>query len=483
MINELVNYFKDKKVLILGFGAEGQSTYRFIRKYGGKQTIYIADQKEKFYENSILAEDKQVVCIEGEHYLDNLEQYDVIMKAPGISLLGRDISNYREKIKSQLEVLLEFSNAYTIGITGTKGKSTTSSLIYQILLEQGKDVLLLGNIGTPILDYAEEINKDKVLVLEMSSHQLEYTEMSPNIAILLNIYEEHLDHYGSLEKYAEAKCHIFQYQKERDNFLYNAENELLVNCLKKYGTKAKKCAIANKKVEQSNMVYCEEDQVYWNGRKIYDATKERKLLGKHNLMNIMFALGVSQILGLEEEKTIETITHFEPLPHRMEYVGKYDDVLYYNDSIATVPEATISTIEALKEISTLIIGGMDRGVNLDNFASYLEKSKIENIICLPKTGHDVGEQISNSRSKETKMGSTIVAGNKKIYFVETLQEAVEIAKRVTAKETICALSPAAASYGFFKNFKERGELFKKLVKQGDGASCPNTVKSKEKDEK
>lgn len=137
------------------------------------------------------------------------------MKSPGISLKDMDLSNTRKKIKSQLELLLEFFKIYTIGITGTKGKSTTSSLIYKVLKDQGKEVLLLGNIGTPVFDWIDEIKENMYLVLEMSSHQLEFMDLSPNIAILLNIYEEHLDHYKSLDSYIDAKCNIFSHQKNQ----------------------------------------------------------------------------------------------------------------------------------------------------------------------------------------------------------------------------------------------------------------------------
>ena len=211
MINDLIEYFKNKKVLILGFGREGQSTYKVIRKYLKDQKIYIADQKEDLQATSkILQNDNNVEFICGENYLENLESYDIIMKSPGISFAKIDIKKYAHKIKSQLELLLEFFNVFTIGITGTKGKSTTSSLIYNVLKKQNVNCMLLGNIGIPAFDYIDKLKENMTIVLEMSSHQLEYMKLSPNIAILLNIYEEHLDHYKSFEEYAEAKCNIFK---------------------------------------------------------------------------------------------------------------------------------------------------------------------------------------------------------------------------------------------------------------------------------
>jgi len=277
-------------------------------------------------------------------------------------------------------------------------------------------------------------------------------EQSTNISILLNIYEEHLDHYESLEKYADAKCNIFKYQNENDYFLYSDDNELLGKELQKYKINGKqyKISIEDTK-EETNKVILKENKVYLNKKELYNSLDKRNLLGRYNLSNIMFALAVSEILKLDLQKTRKTINSFMPLPHRIERVGEYGGIIFYNDSIATIPEATINSIEALEKVNTLIIGGMDRGINFKKFIEYLNNSSIEHLICMPTTGHKIGKEISNK--------------DVKVYMVETLQEAVKIAKDVTKKNKICLLSPAAASYGFFKNFKEKGEIYKKLVRE------------------
>ncbi len=447
MINDLIKYFTDKKILILGFGREGQSTYKLIRKYLKNQKLYIADRKDKFEENyDYLKEDINTVCISGENYLENLKDYDLIMKSPGISFVGIDTTGFYSKIKSQLELLLEFFRVFTIGVTGTKGKSTTSSLIYKMLKDQNKNTMLLGNIGVPVFDFIEEITskEDITLVLEMSSHQLEYMELSPNIAILLNIYEEHLDHYESYEKYIEAKCNIFKYQKETDYFIYNLDDEMLNKFIKENKAKTYKVSLKGK---ESSDIKLKDEKVYFENKFIYNSKEPRNLVGDYNLNNIMFVLGVSEILKLDLNKTIKSISEFKTLNHRLELVGKYDDIYYYDNSIATIPMATIEAIKALKKVDTLIIGGMDRGIDYGEFIKYLNSCNVNNIICMPKTGHDIAKKLENKNK----------------YIVETLEEAVETAKKVTAKEKICLLSPAAASYGFFKNFEEKGDLFKKLV--------------------
>ena len=441
MINDLVKYLKGKKIIILGFGREGKSTYKLIRKYLKEQTIYIADQKEK---TDFLENDKNAIYIGGKNYLENLEEYDLIIKTPGISFVGIDTSKYIYKIKSQLELLLEFFNVFTIGVTGTKGKSTTSSLIYTILKEQNIKTMLLGNIGTPAFDYIDKIDEETVLVLEMSSHQLEYMNLCPNIAILLNIYPEHLDHYASFEEYAQAKCNIFKNQKGADYFIYNLDNEILQKLVN--SPKAKAYGVS---LKENGDICIKNNYVYFKEKPIYNIKSPRKLLGEYNLNNIMFALGVSQILKLDLDKTIKSIQNFEPLHHRLEFVGKYNDISYYDNSIGTIPMATMEAVKVLKNVDTLIIGGMDRGLDYTEFIEFLNKSNITNVICMPKSGHDIATKLKKE----------------KVYIVETMEEAVKIAKKVTNKGKSCLLSPAAASYGFFKNFEEKGNIYQELVRK------------------
>lgn len=440
MISKLLNYLENKKILILGFGVEGKSTYKFLRKNFPEMQLTICDTNE--IDLSLL---ENVEILQGEEYLERIDDYDIIMKSPGISFKDIDITNFKEKIKSQIELLLEFVDVFTIGVTGTKGKSTTSSLIYEVLKEQNKNAVLLGNIGTPIFEYIEKIEKDTIIVLELSSHALEYMKLSPNISILLNVFEEHLDHYKSLQNYIDAKYNIFKYQRENDYAIYNADNELMKQ--NKVDTIANLIGVSMK--NDDVCVYKKNNYIYYNGNPVYNTSTKRNLQGEHNLNNIAFVISVASILNLNLKKAQDTINNFKPLEHRLEYVGKYNDIEYYNDSIATIPEATINGIETLKNVNTVIIGGKDRGVDLLGLIDYLKTSNVENIICLPKTGHDMAKQLNN----------------KKTYIVNNLEEAVCIAKKVTQKNTICLLSPAASSYGYFKNFEERGNLYKSLVRK------------------
>lgn len=453
MLEKLLNYLEDKKILILGYGLEGESTYRFIRNHFPEKNLYIADKNMNLLNTKIeLVEDPYVEVSLGENYLNGIEEYDLIIKAPGISLKDIDISKYKEKIISQLQLFLEFIDVYTIGVTGTKGKSTTSSLIYKVLIDQGKDAFLLGNIGEPIFNDIDYIKKDSIVVLELSSHALEYVKRSPNIAILLDIFEEHLDHYKTFEIYAAAKFNVAKFQNENDYFIYNYDNENM----KDFGFDYKEndFAVSLQTIpDTKNKAYLENDMIYCNGKEMMNINEKMNLKGLHNINNIMFILSVCEILNLDIEKAIDSIKNFKTLEHRMEFVGILHGVEYYNDSIATIPEATMNAITALKNVNTIIVGGNDRGVDLSELIQFLNDDKmLENIICLPKTGEYIKDGLENS--------------GKNVVFKEKLEDAVEYAMEITKKGTACLLSPAASSYGYFKNFEERGKLFKKYVLEG-----------------
>ena len=203
---------------------------------------------------------------------------------------------------------------------------------------------------------------------------------------------------------------------------------------------------------QLSNTYCYDNYIYIDKNKVYNTLDKRKLIGNHNLINIMFGLSVSNILNLDNNKSIEMVNNFTPLEHRLELVGTINDITYYNDAIATIPEATINAIESLKIVNTLIFGGLDRGIDYNDFIEYLNKSTLENLICMPTTGHKIANELIKLNC------------NKNIYLVNTLEEAVKKAKSATKKETICLMSPAAASYEYFKNFEEKGCEYKRLVK-------------------
>lgn len=283
----------------------------------------------------------------------------------------------------------------------------------------------------------DNFDDDTTLVIECSSHQLEFIKTSPHIGIILNLHPEHLDHYRSLNDYYNAKLNMFKYQNSNDYILYD-------DSIKDY------IDADSIKIDINKDIFIKDGNVYIKKGNVdvlvYDTNSKRKLLGDHNLNNILFVLMIVDILGYDIKKSLEIINNFEPLEHRMEYVGKYNGIDFYNDSIATIPDATINCINAIKGVDTLILGGNDRGLDYTDLIQFVNNSNLENIICLPKTAHDYMDKLT-----------------KKTYKVESLEEAVKIAKKVT--KHVCVLSPAASSYGYFKNFEERGKLFKELVRK------------------
>lgn len=451
MINTIIQKLINKDIAILGFGKEGQSTYEFIRKYLPNIHLTIIDQNDNFKANyPSINQDQNVSFITGNDYLNNLENFDVIIKSPGISLKDIDITELQSKLTSQMELVLEVNSQNVIGVTGTKGKSTTSSLIYEMIKAQNQNVVLAGNIGIPILSELEKCDENTIIVAEMSSHQLEYVHYSPHIGVVLNLFEDHLDHAGTIEHYHEIKLHMFSYQTASDYMVYCSDNKTLNELIKKHSFKGIPYIINQKNTDEKAIVTKKDNFVYYNNSPIFDVNTKTNLLGEHNLENIMVALTIGKILNLDESKMIEVIQNFKPLDYRLQNIGTVNSVDYYVDTLATIPQATIQAIEALKNVNTLIFGGMDRGINYEDLIYYLKICNIKNYICMPTTGYVIGKHLEN-------------IDNKNIYYLETLKEAVILAKQITEPNTICLLSPAAPSYEHFKNYKDKGDKFKEYV--------------------
>ena len=449
-ILEILNRYEN--ILILGFGREWKTSYNFIRKHLPNKHLTILDENQIWEIN-----DENTDILIEKISVNRLKQFDLIVKTPWISFKWMDTGWLN--ITSQLELLLEVDRQNVIAITGTKGKSTTTTLLYEVVKNQKENTFLLWNIWVPIFEQIENFDENSTLVIECSSHQLQYIKTSPHIAILLNLYPEHLDHYNSLKEYYESKLNIFKYQTEWD-FAIVDEQVMKTASLMKGGSEwneqvgstsptppYKGGPSANQKIIIWKDIFVQWDFVVLNWKEIYNVNEKRNLLWDHNLRNIMNIFVVCDILKLDFEKAKEVIAEFQPLEHRMELVWTFGWVTYYNDSIATIPASTINSLKSIPNVNTLILWWMDRWIDYSELINFVNSSNVENIICLPKTGHDLLPSIS-----------------KKTYKVENLPQAVEIAKQVTKKWSVCLLSPAASSYTFFKNFEERGRMFKELVK-------------------
>jgi len=375
-----------ENVCILGYGKEGKVTEKYLKKFYPKLKIEILDQ----------ARDK--------NYLKHQGEFDLAIKTPGIS-------------KDKLEIPyvtatnLFFSRVknLTIGITGSKGKSTTASLIYQILKADKRKARLLGNIGNPMLEVLNgKIDPKEIFVIELSSYMLDDIEYSPNVALLLNLFPEHMDYHGGVDAYYDAKDKIFKYQKLGDVALKFPFKE-----------------------------------------KIPVRDSEIPLIGVHNQKNIQAAISVARLLGVSKESISDAIKNFKPLPHRLEVVGESSGIKFIDDAISTTPESTIEAIKSIKNIKTIFLGGEDRGYDFKELEKQIRKAKIENIVLFPETG------------------SRILSSTKglKILKTKSMEEAVKFAYRSTPSGSTCLLSTASPSYSVWKDFEEKGDLFQKFIKK------------------
>jgi len=427
-VQNLIEYIKEKKILILGFGREGKSTYNLIRKHLPDKELTIGDK------NAVTLEDANVSFDCGDDYLEHLGNYDLVFKSPGIPFVGVRYPDTTE-ITCQTDMFLRFADCTIVGITGTKGKTTTSTLTYRMLSEAGFDVSLIGNMGIPVFEKID-MPENSFAVIEMSSHQLEFTRSSPHVAVMTNVYEEHLDHYEEgFRGYVGSKLNIVKHQNENDYFVFN-------------GTQGLKEYIDTDSLKSTCIkVFAEPDSFVATLTGI-----NNNLRGRHNAMDIGFATAAAKAVGADEESIRRAIEKFEGIPNRMEYFGTYAGVDYYNDAIATIPEAVLCAVEAIGNVGTLIIGGLDRGLDYTEFEKALAVLDIDNLVCLPETGHNIADHIA-------EIGTKVC-----VYKAKDLPDAVDFCFEHTAKGKACIMSPAAASYNYYRDFEEKGNHFKTLVK-------------------
>lgn len=411
------NRFKNKKILILGFGREGESTLKVFKKYLPNQKIDIADKK--------ISDD----------YLANLGSYDVVIKSPGIPNKITEIKSAISNgvtFTSQTEIFFDLVKGVVVGVTGTKGKSTTTSLIFNILKNSNKNVYLVGNLGIPAFDYLDKDSSETIFCFELSSHQLSNLNKSPHISVFLNIYPEHLDYYESYLDYFTAKANIANKQNTDDIFIYDGNFELI----------SKLASSLKSKTVDINKFNLPE--------------YKSSLLGKHNINNIKSAWLVAVELGIDEERIKYGVESFKPLDGRLEQVKDVNNVIFVNDTLATIPEATISAISSFQDYEniTLILGGFDRGISLENLVKCLITSEnVKNVILIGQTGKKIKKllELEKYEFNVTDMGAS------------DMSEIVKKAYGLTSPNGLVLLSPAATSFDMFKDYKDRGDRFKEAV--------------------
>lgn len=435
-----------KQIAIVGIGKEGLATLDFFKKNKINCSIYDITKPS----NLNLSKYPNVIKKKfGKDYLNDLKNYEIIFRTPGLprnhpKLI--ELERLGKIIYSHTKLFFDLCPGKIIGITGTKGKTTTAFLIYNVLKEKfSKNVFIAGNFGKPSLDILPYLNKNSIVVLELSSFQLQDLEKSPKISVITNITSDHLDNkkkfspstHQSLKEYFRAKVNIIRYQTRKDFAVLNPKLKKYLNNL----TKARK-------------IYFDVNKYKF----ILSKIKNPNIIGEHNLENIVCAIEVGKILKLKNSQIIKPINRFRGLEHRLEFAAKIDDVLYVNDSAATNPDATLAGLKSFNQPIHLILGGYDKGLNYKNLIKYIFKADNINTVLI------IG-QIKEKLFKEF-VSQKFKMRNKKLKIIKSksLREAVLTTKKFSNKNEVVLLSPAAASFDMFENYIDRGKKFKEIVR-------------------
>jgi len=449
------------KIGVIGGGIEGIETIQYLSAHGFPD-ITLFDQDS----NLKVDLPPGVKKVFGPDYLKQAESCDTVFRSPGISL--QKLANLRDKgvtITSATRYFFEHCPCKIIGVSGTKGKGTTSTLIYLMLKEAGKDVYLGGNIGEPPLVFLDKLKSDSYVVLELSSFQLQDLGQSPNVAVLLGVTSDHLDYHQDTDEYREAKASMVRYQKPEDLAVFNKDYE----ASEFYAglTKARKIFVS--------AVQDLADGVHLSGPMIVNCAgskcelisnvKKVALLGKHNLENVLPAVAVARHFGVKVQQIQNVISSFKGLPHRLEFAGEVNGVKFYDDSISTTPETSVAAVQAFEQPVILLAGGSDKGSDYTEWGLQLQQVNFLKAVVL--VGH-----MATRMEQALVNGSKLLEsrGVKRHYPLEilpchTFEEAVYTAFKKANPGEVVVLSPAAASFDLFKNYKERGDTFSKIVSE------------------
>ncbi len=449
----MLETLKTQKILILGLGREGLSSYRYLRQNLPDQELWLYDdasiQELDEAWKGLLEDDRAAHVVSGLQPLQG-QEISLIIKSPGLPP-NHPVLTWAKaealKVTSNTQLLFDFLTTFkpevlTIGVTGTKGKSTTTSLIYHVLKSGGLSAFLGGNIGVPPLDLVSQLEAADAtelayVVLELSSHQLDDLSTSPQIAVVQNIVPEHLDYYGSFERYLEAKAHITRFQNSSDAVIFNADYPLPKQLAEL--SPGEKLAFTTDSLPKNIPV----------------TPPELPLLGKHNLENVFPAMIIGERVGLQPEVIASALKTFKPLPHRLELAGEVNGVKYYNDSLSTVPESAIAALSAFKDQTIILLaGGFDRGLEFEDLTRAILAHPVKSLMLFKPTGERMAQLIHQQAGGHQEPT---------IFFPKSMSEAVQESAKMARPGDIVLMSPASPSFGQFKDYADRGEQFKKAV--------------------
>ena len=456
-LEEFEKYIVGKKVAIIGIGVSNMPLLDYFQNLGAKVSVFDSKEYDKI--------DKQIIdkisnyCMGmsfGKDYLSKLQGFDIIFRSPSCRPDTKELVDEVSRgalVTSEIEMLMKLTPATVIGVTGSDGKTTTTSLIYEIIKEKGYKCYLGGNIGIPLFTKVKEMEPQDIVVLELSSFQLMDMDISPNISVVTNVSPNHLDIHKCYEEYIESKANILNYQKENNILVLNYDNEITRDFAKRAKGKVKffssKEKLENGIIYNDGMIKSCEDGI----RRHIINTKNLHLRGIHNYENICAAISATASL-VDIETQIKAISNFKGVEHRIEFIREIDGVKWYNDSIGTSPTRTIAGLNSFDEKIVLIAGGYDKHLDYMPIAKPIV-DHVSTLILMGATAKKIYTAVSSELEAENK--------TMEIYQCETLEQTVDMAYKIAKKGEVVLFSPASASFDMFKNFAERGNKFKELV--------------------
>lgn len=461
-----LSYFKNKKITVMGIGLHGGgvAVVKFLSAHGAKVIATDLRSKEQLKTSlEKLKGVKNVQYVLGQHRMEDFSKVDMVIKNPAAQWSDKHIKFALEnKVPVEMDSSLFFKLCKNpiIGVTGTKGKTTTASLIYEILKAAGKNPIKIGVSQVSVLDKLALLKKDSIPVFELSSWRLSALgrfKLSPHIAVFKNIMPDHLNYYGSMEKYFQDKKYIFANQKPKDWLVINGDDELLRLAAKEAHSQVLKFSYSE--LQKSRAVFIDDGAIYLNNgidvKKLIDL-KDITIPGTHNLSNIMAAIGAVFAWGLSAAEIKKVLPQLKGVAHRLEFVREIKGVKYYNDTAATIPDAAISALNSFEKSIVLIAGGSDKNLDFADFAKEIcEKTKRTILL--------KGDATIKLLDKIKKCAELSFA--EEIEVVDSMEEAVARANSLSQAGDVVLLSPGAASFGLFANEFDRGDKFKEAVKK------------------
>ena len=456
---EFNNYLKNRKVAVIGLGVSNIPLIEYLYNVGAKVTVFDNKNIEEIPKEIMDKITNYMMEFSfGENYLSKLNNFDMIFRSPSCLPTVPEIAKEKERgaiVTSEIEMLMEMCPGTVIGITGSDGKTTTTSLIYEIIKEKGLNCYVGGNIGIPLFTKLNEMTADDIIILELSSFQLMGMNISPKISVITNITPNHLNIHSSYEEYIDAKKNIFKFQNEEGVVVLNYDNEITRSCAKEAKGKVRFFSSKNKLddgfiIDNGVIKECEDKL-----RRHILNTSEVKLRGMHNFENIATAIAATKDL-VDIDTQIKAIKKFQGVEHRLELIREIKGVKWYNDSVSSSPTRTIAGLNTFDENIILIAGGYDKNLDYTPIAKPILK-KVKSLILLGDTSKKIADAVENESIKQNKPID--------IYQCDNLKQTVDIAYKIAKKGEVVLFSPASASFDMFKNFADRGQKFKNIVNE------------------